>query len=159
MRVAPREAISSARPGGLARTWEFRSQISDLALRDPDDLERVLDTAIRNGVDGLVIFQDALTLPLRQRIVDDARRRWLPSIVEAGGWARAGGLLSYGPSAAGQARQCASFIARILKGESPADLPIQQPTELDFLINLTTAQAFGLTIPHSVLVQATELIQ
>src|SRR5262249_14000665 len=86
-------------------------------------------------------------------------QRRLPTMYPQVEWAQAGGLMSYGPSAPALARRAAYFVDRILKGAKPADLPVELPMILDFAINLQTAQALGLTIPQSVLLQATEVLQ
>jgi len=81
------------------------------------------------------------------------------SISDEREWALEGGLMAYGPNLAAAYRRAAAYVDKILKGASPADLPIEQPTTFDFVINLKTAQALGLTIPEHVLLQATEVIQ
>jgi putative ABC transport system substrate-binding protein len=83
----------------------------------------------------------------------------LPTMFAARGQATSGGLMAYGPSAVQQYRRAAYYVDRILKGTKPADLPVEQPTTFDFVINLKAAQALGLTIPQHVLLQATEIIQ
>jgi putative tryptophan/tyrosine transport system substrate-binding protein len=83
----------------------------------------------------------------------------LPAMYEIRDWTEAGGLMSYGPSFVAMHRRAAYYVDRILKGAQPADLPVEQPREFEFVINLKTAHALGLTIPHHVLLQATEVIQ
>ena len=88
-----------------------------------------------------------------------AQQNRLPSISTAPAFARAGGLVGFGANAPDSYRRAASYVDRILKGANPAELPVERPTQFDFVLNLTTAQAIGLDLPASVLQQATELIQ
>ncbi len=94
-----------------------------------------------------------------ERIAELALQYRLPSIAEVPEFARAGGLLTYGSSRAAIYRSAAPYVDKILRGARPGDLPMERPTDFDFIINLKTAQALGLTIPQSVLLQATEVIQ
>jgi putative tryptophan/tyrosine transport system substrate-binding protein len=93
------------------------------------------------------------------RIADFALRSRLPSVFEEREFAVAGGLLSYGPNVRELYRRGATYVDKVLKGAKPADLPVEQPTRFDFVVNLKTARALGLTIPQDVLMQATEVIQ
>ena len=95
----------------------------------------------------------------RVRILEFAGRSKLPLVCGWGPWAQGGALFSYGPDLNLLVRRAATYVDKILKGAKPADLPVEQPTVFDFVLNLQTAQALGLTIPPSVLAQATELIQ
>ena len=95
----------------------------------------------------------------RARLVDLAAKNQLPSMYGAREYVDAGGLMSYGPNFADQFRRAATFVDKIFKGAKPADLPIQQPTKFELVINLKTAKALGLTIPQSLLLRADEVIQ
>jgi putative ABC transport system substrate-binding protein len=124
------------------------------------DLDRVFAT-IRDGQPDafLLLPSGPVYFSQRARITELAARARLPSMFEGKVWAEAGGLLAYGADLFDVPRRSATYVDKILKGAKPADLPIEQPTKFDSVINLKTAQALGLTIPPSVLVQATELIQ
>jgi putative ABC transport system substrate-binding protein len=134
-------------------------QVRALGVRSPSDLNGALDVARAERVDALIAFNEALTVTLRGRIAEFALASGLPSMFEFSEWTEAGGLLSYGPNRPAMYRRVATYVDKILKGASPADIPVEQPTTFDFVINLKTAQALGLSIPPAVLQQATELIQ
>jgi putative ABC transport system substrate-binding protein len=133
--------------------------VSSLGIRTPDDVDGAFQTARRDRLEGLVVFVDALTNVHVRQIVEQARDARLPVMSEFRTWTTAGGLMSYGPSSASQARAASDFVDRILKGGNPAEMPIEQPTEFDFVINVSTAQSLGLTIPQAMLGQVTEIIQ
>ncbi len=94
-----------------------------------------------------------------QRIVEFAAKHHLPLAGGWGAWAQAGGLLSYGPNIDAMTRRAAAYVDKILKGAKPADLPVEQPTRFELVVNMKTAKALGLTIPPSVLVRADQVIQ
>jgi putative ABC transport system substrate-binding protein len=133
--------------------------LQSLELRTPSDLDGALDTALRAHADALIALEDGLIVSLAHRIVDFAIQSGMPTVSEGRSWAEAGGLLVYGVSVPEMFRRSAAYVDKILKGAKPADLPIERPMRFDFVINLRTAQALGLTIPPHVLLQATELIQ
>ena len=113
-------------------------------------------TAVREGVDALIVLG---SLQVGTRAAALGIERHLPVMVELTPAARAGGLLAYGPRLPDSFRRAATYVDKVLKGASPADLPIEQPMIFDFVINLKTAAALGLTIPQHVLFQATEVLQ
>jgi putative ABC transport system substrate-binding protein len=128
-------------------------------VRRPSDLDDAYEALVGSGAGGLIVVPSRLTLLYAQQIVTFALTQRLPVV---SGWvvfARAGGLLSYGPNLDAIVRRAASYVDRILKGASPADLPVEQPTIFDFVVNRKVAEALGLTIPTSVLAEATEVIQ
>jgi putative tryptophan/tyrosine transport system substrate-binding protein len=134
-------------------------QVLPLRLDSPDDLDGVQAAILAGGVDGLVLVTGASSLTYVPRVAAFAATNRLPTISQEQGFARAGGLMEYGPNITENYRRAAAYVDRILKGASPADLPVERPTRYDFIINLETAQAVGLTIPQPVLQQATEVIQ
>jgi len=100
-----------------------------------------------------------VTMQQRREIIDFAIKERLPSMFQEKGWAEAGGLMSYGENLASMYRRAAYFVDRIFKGAKPADLPVEQATKFDMVLNLRTAKAIGLTIPDSVLALANEVIE
>jgi ABC-type uncharacterized transport system substrate-binding protein len=136
-------------------------QIRSHELRSADDFQGALAAIANQRPDALVVLPDNLTgfPPIRQLTVDFAAAQHLPVIYPLRDFAAEGGLMAYGPNVNDSWRRAAAYVDKILKGARPADLPVEQPSKLDFVINLKTAQALGLTIPKSVLELATEVIQ
>jgi putative ABC transport system substrate-binding protein len=131
-----------------------------LEARDPAALGPVFRAATDGQAEALVVLSDSLILqPQRERICQLAIQHRLPTMVSDRIYVQAGGLISYGLSLSDQNRARAALVDKILRGAKPADLPLEGPTKFDLIINLKTAQALGLTIPKSVLEQATEFIQ
>jgi putative ABC transport system substrate-binding protein len=128
-------------------------------LRDLNDLEAAFATMAQERPDVFIVLQDALTLQHRREIIDFAIRERLPGMFVAREWVELGGLLSYGESLPAMYRRGAYFVDRILKGTNPADLPVEQVTKFELVINLKTAKAIGLTIPEPILVLADEVIE
>jgi putative ABC transport system substrate-binding protein len=140
-----------------ARTLGLR--LESLEVRGPDDLTRAFQTAVDHGTELLVALGDTLIGLYAAAVVGLAARSRLPAIYNKRLFVEAGGLMAYGPSTVESWRRAATYVDKILKGARPADLPVEQPTTFDLVINLKTAQALGLTIPQSVLVQATQVLQ
>ena len=133
-------------------------QLVPVPVREPADLEGAFETVTRSRAEALI---ELPSLPVaRQGLVAEfATRSRLASMHSFREDATAGGLMSFGPNYAALYRRAAHFVDKILKGANPGDLPVEQPTVFDFVINLKSAQALGVTIPQSVLAQATEVIQ
>src|SRR5262249_55154887 len=112
----------------------------------------------RGGVDAVTVVGSRIFFEERGRLADLAAKNRLPSIYSFREGVEAGGLMSYGPSVPDLYRRAASYVVKILKGAQPADLPVEQPTTFELLINVNTAKALGLTIPQSVLARADQLI-
>jgi putative ABC transport system substrate-binding protein len=127
--------------------------------RTADELEQAFEQANASRVDGLISTGGPLHAQLRNRLAGLALEHRLPAMFADRDYALAGGLLAYGPDVPDIFRRSAGYVDRVLKGANPGELPIQQPTKFDFVINLRTAQVLGLTIPPSVLAQATEVLQ
>ena len=126
---------------------------------DGDGYETVFDSIARAGAGALIILTNPRLERDRKLIFDLAARRRIPAISFWGYHATEGGLMGYGPSRADMDRQAAKLVDRILKGAKPADLPVEQPTKFELVINLKTAKALGLTIPPSVLARADQVIE
>jgi putative ABC transport system substrate-binding protein len=133
-------------------------QLLPLELRSPDELEAIMADATTGGADGLLVVAGPLFSFLAPRIVALAAQLRVPAIYSNSTFADPGGLLVYAANLTANYRRAATYVDKILKGAKPADLPIEQPTIFDFVVNLKTARAQGLTIPPSVLQQATEVI-
>ena len=133
--------------------------IHTLAVSGATDLDGVFEAALREDLGALVIQATVAINPLRTRIAEFALRSRLPTATQSRSHVVAGALMYYGPNGSDQLRRAATYLDKILKGASPADLPVEQPTTFEFVVNLKTAQALGLTIPHHVLLQATEVLQ
>jgi ABC-type uncharacterized transport system substrate-binding protein len=129
-------------------------------LHSAEELDSAFAAMTRAGADALIVVADqALMDGLRGRIVDLAAKSRLPAMYDWKMYVDAGGLMSYGPSLSDIFRRAAVFVDKILKGAKPADLPVEQPTKFELVINLKTAQALGLTIPPTLLFQADEVIR
>ena len=128
-------------------------------VHSPTEFGAAFNAMSKAHVSGLIVIMDPLTLRHRDHIVRLAAQTRLPGIYGFSEFARAGGLLTYGPSVPDQARRAAVYVDKILKGAKPADLPVEQPTKFELLVNLKTAKALGLTIPQSLLLRADQLIE
>ncbi len=128
-------------------------------VRDIGEMERVVGGFARSPNGGLVVTASAVTVSHRDLIVGLAARYRLPAVYYRRRFVEAGGLISYGADVIDQFRRAASYVDRILKGEKPADLPVQAPTKYELVINLKTAKALGLTVPDTVLARADEVIE
>jgi putative ABC transport system substrate-binding protein len=133
--------------------------IRSLEVRDPREMEAAFDAVAKLRPDGLLLLADPLTMSMRARIVEFAREKRLPAIYETREYVEAGGLMSYGPNLSEQFRRSAYYVDRILKGAKPGDLPIEQPTKIELVINLGTARTLGITVPQSILSTADLVIE
>ena len=134
-------------------------EVSPINLSDATEIERgILDFA-REANGGLIVSASALAITHRELIVTLAARYKLPAVYSTRDYPASGGLISYGADFLDQYRRAAGYVDRILKGEKPADLPVQAPTKYETVINLKTAKTLGLTIPETLLATADEVIQ
>jgi len=134
-------------------------QLQLLEVRGPDEFEGAFGAAAKGRAGGLLVLPDAVADAYRTRIVALAAKSKLPAIYPFREFPEAGGLMSYGPNISETYRRAATYVDKILRGAKPADLPVEQPTKFELVINLKTAKALGLTIPRSVLSMADEVIQ
>ena len=134
-------------------------EVSPISARDAPEIERAIAAFARSSNGGLVVTQSALTTVHRDLIVTLAARHKLPAVYYERHFVTAGGLISYGPDFIDQHRQAATYVDRILKGEKPADLPVQAPTKFELVINLKTAKALGLDVPLQLQQRADEIIE
>jgi putative ABC transport system substrate-binding protein len=134
-------------------------QLTRLQVSVADDLDPAFAFAVRERVEVVVPVASALFHAEKQRLLALAATHRLPTMYENRAFAEAGGLMSYGPDVADVFRRAASYVDRILAGTRPADLPVEQPTKFELVINLRTARTLGLSIPRSLLLQADRVIQ
>jgi putative ABC transport system substrate-binding protein len=145
-------AITSAAPS-------LRLEVSTVNVRDAGEIEHAVTTFARSANGGLIVTGSPLAVLHRRLIIALAARHKLPAVYFERGFVADGGLISYGPNFVDQFRQAAGYVDRILKGEKPADLPVQAPNKYELVINLKTAKALGVTVPPSLLATADEVIE
>jgi putative tryptophan/tyrosine transport system substrate-binding protein len=133
--------------------------VSFLVVSEPVDFDTTLARAKRDGVTGIIAPADGVTVRHLRALVEAALKHRLPGIYWAREYGEAGGLLTYGAGLADLRRHAAIYVDKILRGARPADLPIEQPTKFDLVVNLKTARTLGLTIPPSLLVRADQVIE
>ena len=133
--------------------------LQPIDMRGPGDLDGALQEIKKASVDALYVVASRQTVASIPRIVDFATKNELPLAGGWGAWAQAGGLLSYGPNVGEVVRNAATYVDKIFKGARPADLPVQQPTRFELLVNLRSARALGLSIPESFLLRADKVIE
>jgi putative ABC transport system substrate-binding protein len=128
-------------------------------VRSPQDIDTAFAKMTDARPDALIVLQDALTLQHRKEIIDFTIEKRLPSMFVAREWVASGGLMSYGENLAEMYRRGAYFVDKILRGAKPADLPVEQVTKFELIINLNTARSIGWTIPPEILATADEVIE
>jgi putative tryptophan/tyrosine transport system substrate-binding protein len=155
-----------ANPGNVLqlREVETASQILGLrwqgvAVRRPDELAGAFEEIVGAKSNGILAIEDSMLVSHRSRIVESVARTRLPAMYAFRQFVDAGGLMSYGPNVPESFRRAAVYVDKILKGAKPADLPVEQPTKFELVINLKTAKALGLTIPPSLLARADQIIE
>jgi putative tryptophan/tyrosine transport system substrate-binding protein len=158
-----RDSALASGPGQFAAIQSVAQSLGvDLTpvnVRDPGEIERAVTTFARSANGGLITTGSAATALHRDLIIALAARHKLPAVYIERFFVTAGGLISYGPDFIDQFRRAAGYVDRILKGEKPADLPVQAPTKYELVINLKTAKALGLEMPTAVLARADEVIE
>jgi putative ABC transport system substrate-binding protein len=156
----------SSNPGMALRAREtraaaeqFKIEFFDAGARDLDELGVMFAELSKRKPLALVVTAEPFTMEHRARILDFMARNAIPAMYEDGRFVEAGGLMSYGPSGRDLFRRSASYVDKILKGANPANLPVEQPTKFELVINLNTAKALGLTVPESILVRVDKMIE
>ena len=134
-------------------------EVSPINVRDASEIERAVAAFARSANGGLIVTGSASATVHRDLIITLAARHKLPAVYSDRSFVTAGGLISYGPDLVDQYRRAAGYVDRILKGEKPADLPVQAPTKYELVINLKTAKALGLDVPPTLLARADEVIE
>ena len=153
---APVAAISKMQVP--ARALKITAQ--SITVRNPSqDLDGAFREAIKGRANAVIIINTTPVFPFRKKITDLAIKNRLPLLAEASNWVDDGGLMSYGANDAESYRRLATYVDKILKGAKPADLPVEQPTKFELVINLKTAKEIGLTIPPNVLARADRVIK
>ena len=137
----------------------FGVELSPVNVRDASEIQHDVTAFARGSNGGLIVTSSGLAAVHRQLIITLAARHRLPAIYSYSYFATSGGLISYGPDPIDQYRRAAGYVDRILRGEKPADLPVQAPTKYELAINLKTAKALGLTVPPTLLARADEVIE
>jgi ABC-type uncharacterized transport system substrate-binding protein len=133
--------------------------LQSVTVQSPDDFDAVFTAMGKDRPESLLVMADTVTATNTKRIVEFAARNRVPAIYEARNFVDAGGFMSYGLDFSDHYRRAATYVDRILKGAKPADLPVEQPTKFELVINMRTAKALGLTIPQSLLLRADQVIE
>jgi putative tryptophan/tyrosine transport system substrate-binding protein len=142
-----------------AMASSLRVEVNNVNVRDAADVQRGITAFAQSSNGGLIVTGSPPTVIHRDLIIKLAAEHGLPTVYIERAFITAGGLMSYGPYQIDQFRQAAGYVDRILRGEKPADLPIQAPTKYELVINLKTAKALGLTVPDKLLALADEVIE
>ena len=156
----------TARPSGIGEygalasvSQSFKTELTPISLQDPAGMERAIGTFAHAPNGGLIVTSSGLAMDYGDLIVTLAARHKLPAVYFERSFVTAGGLVSYGSDYVELYRRATVYVDRILKGEKPADLPVQAPTKYETVLNLKTAKALGLTVPQSILLSADEVIE
>jgi putative ABC transport system substrate-binding protein len=149
--LALKDLTSTAQPLGL--------RLVSLDARGPDDFDRVFADVVKQHADALLVVAESMFVLHRTRLAELALKHRVPTIYGLRENVEAGGLMSFGPTLSSASRRSATFVDKILKGTKPADLPVEQPTKFELVINLKTAKALGLAIAPSVLLRADRIIE
>ena len=158
-----RDPAISAGPGQFAAIQAVAPslgvEVSPVNVRDAGEIGRAIATFARSGNGGLVVTASALAVTHRDLIIALAAKHKLPAVYNRRLFVTDGGLIAYGPDSIDLWQRAAGYVDRILKGEKPADLPVQAPTKFEMVINLKTAKALGITVPSTLLARADEVIE
>jgi putative ABC transport system substrate-binding protein len=153
----PYSALVFKETAGAARTLEV--ELQSVEVREPADIDAALEAATGQRADALITVEDPLTVDLRKKIAEFAADHRLPTISGLRLYADSGFLMTYGADLADTTRRSVVYVDKILKGAKPSDLPVEQPTKFELVINLKTAKSLGLTVPPLLLARADEVIE
>ena len=153
----PAQQIAANNLGVAARRLGI--QLRFLEARGPNEFDNAFPAMSKEGLAGLLVVTDPMFVSNRARLVELALKYHLPSVYGVRAYVEEGGLMSYGPNISDLFRRAAFYVDRMLKGAKPRDLPVEQPSKFELVINLKTAKALGLTIPQSLMLRADEVIQ
>ena len=142
-----------------AAALQLRANVLPLSARDPEQIDAAFRRAVELGVSGLIVFDDPVLWSRRTQIVALAKSTRLPVMYGYSEYVEEGGLISYGPYRPALYARTAAFVDKILKGANPADIPVEQPTRFELMVNLKTAKGLGLQIPESVVIAADRVIE
>jgi ABC-type uncharacterized transport system substrate-binding protein len=142
-----------------AASHQLGLRLTDLAIRSRDELQRAIEDGAKHHVGALFVIDGVTIAAVRAPILELARGKHMPVISQFREFVEAGGLMAYGPSLREMYRRAATYVDKILKGAKPSDLPVEQPTRFELVINLKTAKALGLSIPQTLLLQADHVIE
>ena len=152
--------------GSVSQAKEIREvasrpgvRITPIELRQPSDIEPAFKRATAIGAQAYIVSTGGTIASQRQAIADRIFRLKTPAMFASSLWAEAGGLMSYGPSFTNNFRRAAAYVDKILKGANPGEIPIEQPTTFELIVNMKTAKATGITFPESFLAQANRVIE
>jgi len=158
--VNPTNPMTAQRlPGFEATAQELKIDVRTVGASDGKQLDAALREIGRTGTAGLIVLEDPTLIAYRKRIIDFVAQHRVPAMYTSYGWAEQGGLMEYTPDTRELYSRAAIYVDRILRGAKPGDLPVEQPTKFELVINLKTAKALGLTIPQTLLLQASQLIE
>ena len=155
--ASPLQVVAEKQTQAAAQV--LRMKVLSLGVRTKEEIDAAFATIVKERPGALLMLADRLFLQHRARIMDFAAQKHLPGVHAYRELVEVGGLMSFGPSYADMHRRAAYFVDRILKGTKPADLPVEQPTKFELVINLKTAKALGLTIPQTLLQRADQIIE
>jgi putative ABC transport system substrate-binding protein len=134
-------------------------EIRSLELHVPDDIEKSFESAAQFRAEAVMTTEDGIQITYRARVIELAAKQRIPVASEFGEFARAGSLMSFGPNILDSFRNAAAYVDKILKGTNPSDLPVEQPTRFELLVNMKAASALGLAVPPALLARADEVIE
>jgi putative ABC transport system substrate-binding protein len=165
-RVTRAAVLRDTSPGGIGAFGAIQAvapslgiETSPVGVHSPDEIKAGITAFARSSNGGLIVVPNATAIVHRELIISLAAQLHLPAVYGYRLFVTNGGLACYGPDMVDQCRRAAAYAARILKGEKPADLPVQEPTKYELVINSKTAKALGLTVPHTLLARADEVIE